>query len=172
MAPVSEEAWLERIRQQIPEEGDVPGALVAVADQALDAFPRSMELWLLRGHLILLGDDDPRRELEDARQSYERALEIAPDDPEPHNELGYWYDVWDEQLELALSYFERAVDLGGDHEAHFGRARVLAELNQPERALASLDPPCPYAKHPEILELAKEIRNGGWARDWDPEATG
>lgn len=83
----------------------------------------SPALWMLRGHLIQLADFAPY-DLDEAATSYREAHRLAPDDPEPLEELGHFYDAVMADPRRAETYYRAALAKGADEEC----ARALAEL--------------------------------------------
>lgn len=74
---------------------------------------------------------------ESALDSYDRALEIQPDDAEVHNNRGNALGRLGRHRQ-ALASFERALQLQPDYaEAHNGRGSSLQELGQPEAAVTA-----------------------------------
>ena len=72
---MEETAYIERLKSLYPAEGEeTSNQALAVADEAVRAFPESPKLWCMRGDLIQLGAEDIPHELADALASYERAI--------------------------------------------------------------------------------------------------
>jgi len=160
---MTEEEYLSKLQEGLAEAAPVPSALLELSDEAVLNHPTSSQLWLLRGHLVQLGEGDPRWTVDDAVSSYESALALAPDDPEVHEALGYWYDVVDIQLERAACYFASALAKGGGRDSYLGMARVLAEQGKKSEALRVLEPgECPFQEEPEVRELFDAIQEGHW----------
>lgn len=94
---MTEQEHIDAIYGSLPENGFASSRHVDAVEGALREYPNSTRLWCLRGDLIQLNDDvDDGRELSDAQQSYERALEINPSCVEAHEELGHFFDIMDE----------------------------------------------------------------------------
>ena len=75
------------------------------------------DLLIARAHFIQLGDGHGY-ELDDARESYEQAYRLDPENPGPLIELGhFFYAVMSDEL-TAEMYFRRALELGGGEECH------------------------------------------------------
>lgn len=161
---MTEQEYVSALQEGIPEAAPVTAALLELSDDAVRDHPKSRSLWLLRGCLIQLGEGMERWTLDDAVESYERALELSPDDPEVHEQLGYWYDVVEVQLERAAQHFSKALSEGGGRDSYVGMARVLAELGGATEALNLLrSSDCPHREEPEVQELIGEIEGGLWA---------
>ncbi len=89
----------------------------------------SAALWLLRGHYILLSDNlpglpaEPGEPLSEVRRSYERAIELDPNSPEAHEELGRYFDLNERPLK-AREYYRLALAKGAGEDC----AQALREL--------------------------------------------
>lgn len=134
---------------------------------ALAEHPRSAALWNARGDFIQLHDGPPeeldRWTLDEALASYQRATQVAPNDPEAFESIGYFYDAVEDRPADAEAPFRRAVELGAGDVAAAGLARVLAELGRTDEALAFLA--VARAADPdsdELEEIEGEIRSGYW----------
>lgn len=90
---------------------------IAIADQAVAAFPNSPKLWCMRGDLIQLGSEDSPHSLDDAWACYQRATEIDPQFVEAWESLGYFhYAVLDDEI-TAQRFFTEAERSKGQHAA-------------------------------------------------------
>lgn len=108
---MSEDDYLSQLRERVPNEGDASLDVIALADEAVQAFPESARLWCLRGDLIQLGPENNPRSLEDALASFRRAIELDPGFVEAWEEIGHFYDaVLDDELG-AQRYFQEAARL-------------------------------------------------------------
>jgi tetratricopeptide (TPR) repeat protein len=137
-------------------------------EHALAEHPSSAALWNVRGDFIQLSDDPPaeldRWPLDQALASYQRAAEVAPNDPEAFESIGYFYDAVEDRPSDAEAPFRRALELGAGDVAAAGLARVLAELGRKDEALAFLA--VARAADPDsddLEEIEGEIRSGMWA---------
>jgi tetratricopeptide (TPR) repeat protein len=86
------EDYIQKL-QAIPQEFETPPERYDLIEEAIRAHPRSATLWCLRGAFIQLGPDDGRYVLEDALESYRKAIEVEPECAEGWEELGHYYDV-------------------------------------------------------------------------------
>jgi len=120
------EAFREHILSRVlRDETATPGTL-ALLDDALRLFPASAALWCLRGDLVQLCDDDTR--LEEVVESYLKAAELDPRNPEPLESLGHFYDGVLDDPAAAEPYFRQAIALGAGESARDGLAEVLEQL--------------------------------------------
>jgi Flp pilus assembly protein TadD len=157
----------ERINEAIAlvDSGSSAGwHTLAEVEDALRAFPSSSRLWNLRGDLILLDDEvDDHYTLEDALQSYRRAIELDPGFAEAYENIGYYHDVHEDAPEHAEAYFRQAVVLEGRCASYSGLARVLAEMGRHAEALDVLTPGnCPHWESDEIRAIRREIEDRLW----------
>jgi Tfp pilus assembly protein PilF len=105
----------------------IPTALRLV-EEGLLHFPKSAQLWVLRGDLIQLGSADLTYSLNDALSSYRAALEHEPGSAGAHEAIGRFLDaVYDSPTE-AEPYLRKAVQLGGGRSAEKALAGVLEQL--------------------------------------------
>jgi tetratricopeptide (TPR) repeat protein len=136
------------------------GRALDVADEAVAACPLSPRLWCMRGELIKWAE---KYELEESLHSFMRAIEADPAFARAYESVGDYYDAIKDQPEAALPWYERAIELGGDADAYYGRARAIAQTRGIYDALASLQPEaCPYFDDPVIREISTEIAEGDW----------
>ena len=85
--------YIEKLSTTWPTEGETSADALALADEAVRAYPNSAKLWCMRGDLIQLGSADIPYSLEDALACYERAFSIDPNFAEGHEEIGHFYDA-------------------------------------------------------------------------------
>jgi Flp pilus assembly protein TadD len=100
---------IEEIRRRIRAGELSDDQALLLANVAVQEEP-SAGWWLLRGRLILLSEG-PGYQLEDAAASFQQALLLEPDNPEPYEELGHYYDIQIEP-ERARFYFRAALERG------------------------------------------------------------
>lgn len=87
-------------------------------------------LWIRRGDLIQLSEDaDGRLTLEDALLSYQRAIELEPDNAQAYQSTGYFLDRVQDKPREAEPYFRKAIELGSE-TAHQGLKEVLDQLSK------------------------------------------
>lgn len=136
--------------------------LLAEVDAALDVSPESAPLWCVRGDLIqAAGENGPHR-LEEARVSYERALDLDPQSYRANQELGLFCDLVDDDPEAAEPFLRAAVELGAGEASYLGLARVIAQLGDERTALEVLEAaPDPYSD--DVSQLRDEIISGEWS---------
>ena len=116
------------IGERITETEKVTAEDLEATERALETYPDSVELWCLLGDLIQLSDEDSTYEFKEAETCYIKAKEIDPEDPEPYESLGFYYDSILEDPAKAEPYFRKAIELGAGESAHEGLADVLAQL--------------------------------------------
>ena len=121
---------IETVRAQFAgEEPPGPDALRMV-EEGLRSFPRSARLWILRGDLIQLSDDDRSYCLDDVPASYQKALECDPENGEAYESIGYFLDAVMDEPAKAEPYFRKAIALGRKESAAEGLARVLEQVGR------------------------------------------
>jgi len=82
------------------ESETVEDILALIAERPADA-----ELWQLLGRCYLR-----QKQMPEAKEAYDRSLELAPDDPWTHLYLGNWF--WgNREHRKALEFFKRAAEL-------------------------------------------------------------
>ena len=102
------------------------------ADNALPLVEAALRIepspswWLLRGHLIQLADTSPYPLIE-AAKSYEEAHRLAPDDPEPLEELGHFYDAVMEDRVEAERFYRAALAKGAGETCYQALTELLEE---------------------------------------------
>ena len=84
-------------------------ALVLVAAEL--AIAETPSLLVLRGVLTQVSEH-PSLTLEDARTSFERAIELAPDDPEAYEELAHFFDAVEPDRDKAEAFYRLALARG------------------------------------------------------------
>src|SRR4051794_39085358 len=107
---MTEAEYISEFRTRWPRETteDVSLETIALADEAVRAFPASARLWVIRGDLIQLGPASNPHSLEDALASYQRAVDIDPDSVEAWEWIGYYYDAVLDDEATARTYFQEA----------------------------------------------------------------
>lgn len=102
-------------------------------------FPRS---GLAFAHILAYVNNwssDPRRSLDLALESAQKAIELGPDDALAHRALAVTY-LWQRRMEEACEMLARAVDLApGDAETHVTRGNMLVYMHDPDGAIASME---------------------------------
>ena len=116
---MTESDYISDLRARWPH-GDTSEAsleTIAVADEAVRAFPQSARLWEMRGCLIQLGPESLPHPLEESLRSFQRAVEIDPQFADAWDEIGHYYDAVLDDEKTAQEYFEKAKRLRYDHVA-------------------------------------------------------
>ena len=113
---MTEDNYIAELKKRWPRTGEAALETIAFADEATRAFPRSPQLWCMRGSLIQLSPENCPHSLHDALASYKRAIEVDPRFADAWEEIGYFYDnVLDDEA-AAQPYFREAARLKGQHE--------------------------------------------------------
>jgi Flp pilus assembly protein TadD len=124
------EAFRAAILDEVVREERATEASLALIDEALRRFPESVKLWCLHGDLLQLCVEDEERGLEQAGDSYLRAAELEPANPEPYESLGHFFDAVMDDPQQAAEYFRKAITLGAGESAREGLAEALAQLDE------------------------------------------
>lgn len=90
------------------DTSDVPLETIAIADEAVRAFPLSARLWEMRGCLIQLGPECCPHPLEESLRSFRRAVELDPQFADAWDEMGHYYDAVLDDEKTANEYFDKA----------------------------------------------------------------
>jgi tetratricopeptide (TPR) repeat protein len=161
---ISTEAnYIETLEALYPQQEAASVEVLALAEKAVTEFPNSAKLWCIRGDLIQLGTSEAKYELNNALESYERAIAVDPSFAEAYESIGFFYDAVMDDPESAEPAFRKAIEFGAGQNSYYGLARVLAELNQMEEALKILAPEsCPHQDDPDIKQIKDEIESGMW----------
>jgi tetratricopeptide (TPR) repeat protein len=160
----SEQSYIDRIAAQWPRkwgESKASLALVTLVEEAVSTFPKSAQLWCIRGDLVQLAPIEAQYGLADALLSYQTAIEIDPLFAEAYESIGYYYNVIDEDFAVCEAAFRKAIEFGSGMHSYVGLARVLAEQGKLDEALTILAPDyCPFHSEIEIDILREEIEAG------------
>jgi tetratricopeptide (TPR) repeat protein len=114
---MTEEEYMAELREKTTANDGASLEVIALADRAVEAFPRSSRLWCLRGDFIQLGPENCPQSLDDALNSFRRAIEIDPGFAEAWEEIGHFcYAVLDDEAG-AEPCFREAARLRGQHAA-------------------------------------------------------
>ena len=90
---------------------------IALTGEAVQAFPHSPKLWVIRGDLLQLGPSDSPYPLEESLVCYKRAIEIDPQFAEAWESAAHFHDAVLGDEETAAPYFKEFDRLNGDHLA-------------------------------------------------------
>ncbi len=148
---------IEEIRQRLPEDAEVPSCFVHECDALLSRFPKSTALWCFRSMLIQAGEDDGSYDLEDAKHSLEKALEINPDSQEANEELGWYLYAIEDNSSASEPYFRTAISAGAGTDAYAGLVKALVELGRLDEAAAVLES-APENHSERILDARSELQ--------------
>lgn len=105
---MTEDDYISQLRAGWPQDSDASLEVIALADEAIGAFPRSARLLVMRGNLIQLGPETCHHPLEEALRCYRRAVELEPEFAEAWEEIGHYHDAVLDDEEGARPYFDRA----------------------------------------------------------------
>jgi tetratricopeptide (TPR) repeat protein len=152
--------YVEVLWGQLQARGRATEESFSLVAEALEKYPTSTELWILRGMLIQLADEGPF-ELEESLESFETAASLDPTCGEAFERIGNYYDVYSEDLPKAEEAYRRAIALGGGEESYYGLARVLAQMNRAQEGL-NLLAAYPFGSSESLAEIEREIRSGMW----------
>ncbi|MEJ2207368.1 MAG: tetratricopeptide repeat protein, partial [Gemmatimonadota bacterium] len=125
----------------IPEFVNLPGDAIAdIREQFLDSYS------FLRAGLANENTGDHRG----AERAFRRGLEIAPNDVELHNALG-WTLFQAARPQEAVAEYERALEIDPDHvKSHNNLALALVELGRLEEAARHFEKSVEFEPKPEI----------------------
>ena len=158
----SESDYIEKVRRVAILNMSTTSEPFQIITKALQVFPHSAALWCLRGELIQLSDGSTLSS-DDARASFEKAIELDPSFSSAYEEIGYYCDVVSKDFLRAEEAFRKAIALGAGGRSYEGLGRVLAQLGRMREAL-TLIRGCPhYDAKGTLRELEKEIEDGMWS---------
>ena len=147
--------WMAEILTRCINAGAIPPDAGPDAevhlDRALELDPQNVQAWLTRGTLCRIRGDDPQ-----ARRSYERVLELAPERAEALYNLGIM-ELTDAPAS-ALERFRRGAELQPeDPDYPLGCARALLALGRRHEAREWVDKARQLAPdHPRVAELEQQ----------------
>lgn len=125
---------LDRAKQALEDAGSTP---VHFPDPRMEA----VQQWMsgARIHLTQGGRERRAGRLDQAERHFRRAIELAPENPSGHHNLGAVLGLQGRHPE-ALPALERAIELdAGLIDAHFDLAMAYFHLQRSDQAIASLD---------------------------------
>lgn len=160
----SVEVWFERVGPPYPERVD--SRMMELVDRAVAVHPQVAALWIARGDLVQLYDgDDARWPATEAMQSYTRAVEVEPVNPDGYEELGIWLEIHDEdRWDEAAVFLDEALARGAGPYAYIARARIHAATGGLQAALELLGPrACPFAMNEDVRATRRQIEDGDWS---------
>jgi hypothetical protein len=105
---MDETQYIEHLLSLYPlESEETTKATLALAEEAVHAFPASAKLWCIRGDLIQLSSGDEYK-LEEALMSYKQAIAIDSCFVEAYEEIGHFYDLVMDDPKQAEPFFNKA----------------------------------------------------------------
>jgi tetratricopeptide (TPR) repeat protein len=116
---MTEADYISELRSRWPHKhsDDVSLETIALADEAVRAFPLSARLSVMRGNLIQLGPTDCPYSLDDALACYQKAIEIDPEFAEGWEDIGHFHHAVLDDEAAARRYFLEAERLRGQNAA-------------------------------------------------------
>ena len=104
---MNESEYVFELRARWPRETEAEATpeTMALADEAVRAFPDSPKLWCMRGDLIQLASGSCQHSLDDAGACYLRAIKIDPSFAEAYEEAAHFFDAVMGDEERAFFYF-------------------------------------------------------------------
>jgi tetratricopeptide (TPR) repeat protein len=108
---MTESEYINKLKVSWPKNCDASIGTITLADEAICAFPKSAQLWCMRGSLIQLGPENCPHSLNDVLACYQKAIEIDPQFAEAWEEIGYFYDAVLDDEAGAEKYFTEAKKL-------------------------------------------------------------
>jgi len=113
------------IRDSLRRRRLTPDQALLLVDAEL-AKGETPSLLVLRAVLVQLAED-PTLTLDEARISLERAIELAPDDPDAYEELAHFFDAVVPDRERALRLYRLALAKGAGASCRDALEELLAE---------------------------------------------
>lgn len=90
---MTEEEYFQIIKGRWPSRNELEPTreTIALCDQAVTDFPNSARLWVMRGDLIqLIDNDEDAHPLSEVERSYKMAIDTNPLDSEAYKEMGFF----------------------------------------------------------------------------------
>jgi hypothetical protein len=113
------------IRDRLAQKRLTPDEALPLVEAELAVIETS-SLLVLRGILIQVSEEGSQT-LDDARVSFERAIELAPDDPEAYEELGHLHDAVLPDRDKAEKLYRLALAKGAGASCQEALDELLAE---------------------------------------------
>ncbi|SMF70009.1 Tetratricopeptide repeat-containing protein [Alteromonadaceae bacterium Bs31] len=107
---MKEEEYISEIKKRWPkhhESVEPTRETMDITLEALDKYPKSEKLWIIRGDLLQLVDYDDGLEINESEKCYRKAIAINPRSTEAYNELAHFLDVVMANPRKAKQYFEK-----------------------------------------------------------------
>jgi len=106
-----ESEYINELQIRWPKGCDASLETITLADEAVRTFPKSPQLWCIRGNLIQLGPENCPHSLDEALACYQKAVEIDPQFAEAWEEMGCFHDAVLDDEATAEKYFREAKKL-------------------------------------------------------------
>ena len=114
---MTEKEYINRLKGMWPRDCDASLESIALADEAVSAFPHSPRLLCMRGDIIQLGPKECPHPLDEALASYRRSMELDPQCAEAWESIGYYHDAVLDDENAAEPFFAEAQRLRGQQRA-------------------------------------------------------
>jgi len=86
---MDEAEYIQQLQER-SQRSECSPATMALADNAVAAFPKSARLWCLRGNVICRCLDDCSYSIQDAVRCYQNAVELDPFYADAHERLAHF----------------------------------------------------------------------------------
>lgn len=162
--PLTEQEYIDRIADLWPgPDEDSSWDLILLAEEAVQAFPQSPELWWYLGFALCRIDPDSRPLTIRRLDCLRRVVELDRGHADAHEEIGYLLDTYFDDFHGAEEAFRDAIASGAGVDSYVGLARVLAQMGRREEALSLLATlSSPDATHPSVINMTNELNEGIW----------
>ncbi|WP_018277357.1 tetratricopeptide repeat protein [Teredinibacter turnerae] len=108
---MNEAEYIAELRKRWPRDhkSEEPTAeTMEVTLKALEDYPNSEKLWVMRGDLLQLVNFDDGLELGESEKCYRKAIEINPQSAEAYEELAHFLDAVMAKPRKAKQYYVKA----------------------------------------------------------------
>ena len=107
---MKEEKYISELKKRWPKDNDSVEPTRETMDftlEALDVYPKSEKLWIMRGNLLQLVSYDDGLELSEIEKCYRKTIAINPQSIEAYNELAHFLDSVMAKPRKAKQYYEK-----------------------------------------------------------------
>jgi hypothetical protein len=99
---------LERCWPQVSSQLEPTEATLQLAQRAVQEYPTSAKLWIIRGNLLELANFDTSLPLREPMRCYRAAIKIDPLNIEAHEDLAWFVDAVLGNRRKAKRFFDKA----------------------------------------------------------------